>query len=252
MSAQLSMADRAENLLIKLSAAVAGQKNADAVGKIENARQRAKDSREALHSILAALPALDSAGVTRPSLTAARIKEVAKARQTLKATATNVVGKDIDDIASRVSTATVDGYLTLSENLHRALLADIKRAVDKRRIELLPDRISEPIFAFPGVLDSIIFALKRIQTTLQAPVTELVAVDDVLRRLVAIQASVTEWDEKRPLLDQAAQSQPAEVKRFMAAAASEEGASWDLVTEEVRDWLAVEENSDSIRIHLRP
>jgi len=169
----------------------------------------------------------------------------------LKATATNVVGKDIDEIASRVSTATVDVYLNLAENLHRVLLTDIKRAVDKRRIELLPDRISEPIFAFPGVLDSVIVALKRIQTTLQAPVTELVSVDDVLRRLVAIQAGVKEWNDKRPLLDQAAQSQPAEVKRFMAAAASEEGASWDLVTEEVRDWLAVEENSDSIRINLR-
>jgi len=251
MSTQSSLADRAENVLIKLSAAVAGQKNADAVSKIENARQRAKEGREALHSLLAALPELESAGVAKPTLTAAKSKEVAKARQTLKTTASNIVGKDIDDIASRVSTATVDSYLSLAENLHRGLLAEINRAIDRRRIELLPDRVAEPIVSFPGVPYSNILALRRIQTTIQTPVTGLASVDDALTRLKEIQAGVTEWNEKRPLLDQAAQSQPTAVKRFIAAAASEEGASWDLVTDEVRDWLAIEDHADSIRIHLR-
>jgi len=251
MSAQSSLANRAENVLIKLSAAVAGQKNADAVGKIENTRQRAKESREKLHSLLAALPALESAEVTRPTLTAAKRKEVAQARQTLKTAATNIVGKEIEDIASRVSTATIDGYLNLAENLHKGLLAEVNRAVDRRRIELLPDRVAEPIISFPGVPYTNILALRRIQKTLQTTVTGLASVDEVLKRLTEIQAGVTEWNEKRPLLDQAAQSQPPEVKRFMAAAASEDGACWDLVTDEVRDWLATEDHADSIRIHLR-
>lgn len=250
MSAQLSLADRAENVLIKLSAAVAGQKNADAVGKIENARQRAKESREKLHSLLAALPDLESAEVAGPTLTAARIREVAQARQTLKTTATNIVGKEIEDIASRVSTATIDGYLNLAESLNRSLLAEVNRAIDRRRVELLPDRVAEPIISFPGVPYFNILALRRIQTTLQATVTGLVSVDEALKRLKEIQAGVTEWNEKRPLLDQAAESQPPEVKRFMAAAASEEGASWDLVTDEVQDWLAIDDHADSIRIRL--
>lgn len=251
MPTQSCLADRAENVLIKLSAAVAGQKNADAVTKIENARQRAKEGRAVLHSLLAALPDLESAGVAKPTLTAARSKEVAKARQTLKTTATSIVGKDIEEIASRVSTATIDGYLNLAENLHRSLLTEINRAVDRRRIELLPDRIAEPIVSFPGIPYSNILALRRIQMTLQTPVAGLLSTDDVLRRLKEIQAGVTEWNEKRPLLDQAAQAQPADVKRFMTAAASEEGASWDLVTDGVRDWLALEDHAASIRIHLR-
>ncbi|MGV0718642.1 hypothetical protein ABQE93_24885 [Mycolicibacterium sp. XJ662] len=251
MSTRSTLADRAENVLIKLSAVVASQKNAAAVNKIENVRQRAKESRKSLHSVLAAFPDLESGGVAKPTLTAAKRKEIAKARQTLKTTATTIVGKDVEDIASRVSTATVDGYLNLAENLYRSLLADIGRAVDRRRCELLPDRIGEPIVSYPGVPYSNILALKRIQTSLQTPVDGLGSVDEGRRRLKEILEAVAEWNEKRPLLDQAAQSQPAEVKRFMAAAASEEGASWDLLTDAVRDWLAREDHAESIRIYLK-
>lgn len=251
MSTQSSLADRAEKVLIKLSAAAADKKNVDAVRKIENARQRAKAGREALQSLLAALPQLEGSGVAKPKLTAAKSKDTAKARQTLKTTATNIVGKDIDEIASRVSTPTIDGYLSLAENLHRTLLAEVNRAVDRRRIELLPERIGDPIVSIPGVPYSNILGLKRVQATLQEPIAGLGSVDAVMQRLEAIQAAVAEWNEKRPLLDQATQTQPAQVRHFIAAAASEEGAPWDLVTDEVRDWLATEDHADSIRIHLK-
>ena len=251
MSTQSSLADRAEKVLIKLSAAATDKKNVEAVRKIENARQRARAGREALQSLLVALPQLENAGVAKPKLTAAKGKDAAKARQTLKATATNIVGKDIDEIASRVSTPTIDGYLSLAESLHRGLLAEVNRAVDRRRMELLPERIGDPIVSIPGVPYSNILALKRVQAKLQEPIAGLESVDVVVRRLEEIQSATAEWNEKRPLLDQATQTQPAQVKNFIAAAATEDGAPWDLVTDEVRDWLAIEDHADSIRIHLR-
>jgi len=251
MNTSPSLADRAETTLIRLTAVLTDKKNAEAVSRIENVRQRAKVARENLNALLTALPAMEAAGVARPQLPSAKSKDLAKARQAFKTTASSVAGKEVDDIASRVSTATFDSYLGLAENLYNILLAQLNKAVDARRIELSPDKISEPIVALPGVAYSDILALQRIQRTFQTPVAGLASVSELLKRLKEFETAVEEWAEKRPRLDEATQTQPEQVRRFIAAATSEEGAPWELLTDEVRDWLSIGDHSDSIRIHLR-
>lgn len=244
------LAERADRLRTQLAQFLEEQADADAWNRIQTARAQAKQGREALQSAMAARARLEAAGVSRPSLPRTRAESVVKSRRNLRATATNITGVETGEMAKKVSTASVHEALRAAEETARWLVTEMNRAVDKERLELLPEKITERVIRYPGVQYSVIVGLERRQKLLQTPVSG-VAASDLPKKMEDIREAVAYWNANRPLLDQAQQAQHADVKRFLDAAASEEGASWALITDVVRSWIASDENADSLRIHLR-
>src|ERR1700722_13599076 len=120
MPASPSLPERAEILLNQLAQVVAQEVNEQAQLEIENARQRASGSRQALTDardamdVLAAsarrprraagdaMDVLAASGVTAPPIPTQTLTDLAAARRTLRTTATAIVGAQVDVIASRV------------------------------------------------------------------------------------------------------------------------------------------------------
>jgi hypothetical protein len=244
------LAERADRLRTKLAQSLEEQEDADAWNRIRTARAQAKQGREALQSAVAALARLEEAGVSRPSLPRARAESVVKSRRNLRATATNITGVETGEMAKKVSTASVHEALRAAEDTARWLVTEMNRAVDKKRLELLPENIADRVIRYPGVQHSVIVGLERRQQLLQTPVSG-VAASDLPKKMEDIRESVAYWDANRPDLDKARDSEHPDIKRFMDAAGSEEGASWALITDVVRNWIASDENADSLRIHWR-
>jgi hypothetical protein len=244
------LAERADRLRTQLAQFLEEQEDADAWNRIRTASAHAKQGREALQSAIAALARLETAGVSRPSLPRARVESIGKSRRNLRATATNITGVETREMAKKVSTASVHDALRTAEDTARSLVTEMNRAVDKKRLELLPENITDRVIRYPGVQYSVIVGLERRQQLLQTPVSG-VAASDLPKKIEDIREAVDYWKANRPLLDQAQRSQHADVKRFLDAAASEEGASWALITDVVRNWIASDENAESLRIHLR-
>lgn len=244
------LAERADTLRTLLAQTREREKDADAWNRIQTARAQAAQGREAMLAAIAALARLEAVGVSRPSLPRAKAESTVKSRRTLRATATNITGVDTGDMAKRVSTKSVDQALGTAEDTARWLVTEMNRAVEKKRLELLPENIADRVIRYPGVQDSVIVGLERRQTLLQTPVSG-VAASDLPKKMEDIREAIDYWNANRPLLDQAQQSQHPDVIRFLDAAASEDGASWDLITDVVRNWIGSEENADSLKIHLR-
>lgn len=244
------LAERANMLRTLLAQTREREQDADAWNRIQTAREQAKQGREALLSAIAALARLEAAGVSRPNLPRAKAESIVKSRRTLRGTATNITGVETGDMAKKVSTASVNQALGTAEDTARWLVTEMNRAVDRKRLELLPRNITDRVIRYPGVEYSVIVGLEWRQKLLQATVSG-VAASDLPKRMEDILEAVKYWDAKWPLLDQVRRAQHPDVERFLDAAASDEGASWVLITDVVRDWIASEENADSLKITLR-
>jgi hypothetical protein len=244
------LAERADKLRVLLAQTREREEDADAWNRIKTARAQAKQGRDALQAAVAALARLETVGVSRPSPPRAKAESIVKSRRTLRATATNITGVETGDMAKKVSTASVNQAMGAAEDIARWLVAELNRAVERKRLELLPGNVTDRVIRYPGVEHSVIVGLERRQNLLQTTVSG-VAASDLPKRMEDILEAVAYWHAKWPLLDQARQSQHPDVKRFLDAAASEEGASWELITDVVRNWIASEENADSLKIHLR-
>jgi hypothetical protein len=245
-----SLTARAETILIGLTQLEAGQESAAAWNTIETNGAWAQRSREALQSDLDTVPSLEALGVSWPTLAQAKQKEVTQARTALRTTASNVVGvDDIATMAKRVSTETVNRSLKAAEQTTKWLITELNRAVNRRREELLPDRIDEPLVRYPGVDFSTFSGLQRAQTLLQKQVVDVSTAEQLRELLERIIAAAQMWEANRHLIDQAEQSEHPEVRDFLAAAATDDGAPWDSITPVVREWLSNEAHADGIRIH---
>jgi hypothetical protein len=244
------LAERADKLRVLLAQTREREEDADAWNRIKTARAQAKQGREALQAAVAALTGLEAVGVSRPGPPRAKAESIVKSRRTLRATATNITGVETGDMAKKVSTASVNHALGTAEDIARWLVAELNRAVERKRLELLPGNVTDRVIRYPGVEYSVIVGLEWRQKLLQTTVSG-VAAGELPKRMEDILEAVAYWRAKWPLLDQARQSQHSDVKRFLDAAASEEGASWALITDVVRSWIASDENADSLKIHLR-
>jgi hypothetical protein len=242
-----SLAARAEALLNRLAQVEAQETDRQARLEIERARLRAGRSREALKDALGVIPVLAQSGVA-PVIPPAI--DLAGARRALRATATSLVGAPVSEIASRIRSNSVNNALETAEKFSRSLESALNRSVEKRRQEILPPKVDQPVIAYPGASEVVAARLRRLQTLLQRKVEGLPP-RELAQRLRDIVSAAASWTTDQPRLEEGLDGQHPEVKEFLRQAATEGGAPWSLITSVVQAWLADPENTANLRVVLR-
>lgn len=245
-----SLTARAEVLLNRLAQVEAQEADRQARLEIERARLRANSSRKALENALVVIPVLTESGVTPPVISDSIASDLATARRALRTTATNVVGAPVGEIASRIRSQSVNSALETTDKFTRYLVSALNRSVEKKRQQVLPPAIDQPIIAYPGASEALAVKLRRLQTLLQRKVDGL-SPEDLAQRLQEIVTATASWTADRPLLEHGLDRQHPEVQEFLRQAATEEGAPWPLITPVVQAWLADLENTANLRVVLR-
>ena len=246
-----SLSARAETMLNRLAQAQAQAASQQARTEIETARARASRATDDLSAAKAAIPVLDECGfAVGPTVPVTTLQEAVRARAALRTAATSIVGAEADEVASRVGTQSVNTALATAEKLARLVLAALNRSVERRRQELLPVGIGERIVAYPGTSDALLVRLSNVQNRMQRTVENLTA-EQLTQRAQEINDDAATWAAERPLLDTGLEGRHPEVREFLRQAATEQGASWHLITSAVAAWLDDPENTASLRVVLR-
>jgi hypothetical protein len=248
-SATPPLAARAETLLNRLAKVEAQEADLQARVEIKTVQLRASNIRETLDGALSVIQVLEESGVS-PIVPASPAIDLAGARRALRSTASNLVGASVSDIASRIKASSVNNALGAAEKFSRYLESALNRSVEKRRQEVLPPGIDQPVIAYPGASDALAARLRRLQVTLQRKVENL-SPSDLVQRLEEIVCGTASWATDRPRLDEGLDRQDPEVKEFLRQAATVEGAPWSLITPTVRAWLADSENTVNLKVVLR-
>jgi hypothetical protein len=219
--------------------------------EIETARARASRTVADLSATKDAVPALAQCGVAvDPAVPSTLLQDAARARTALRTAATSMVGGQPDEVASRAGSHSVDTALAAAERLAKSVLAGLNRSVERWRQEILPDGIGERIVAYPGTSDALVVRLGNIQRRLQQKVENLDA-GQLTQRAQQIKNDAAVWAQERPKLDTSLEGRHPDVQEFLRHAASDEGASWHLITTAVAEWLDNPENTTSLRVVLR-
>lgn len=251
MSASETLAARAEALLISLAQAKAQAASQQAHTEITTARTRASKVALDLREALRAVPSLAEGGVpVHAVVPSSTLQDVTRARTALRSSASAMIGAQAEDVASRVRSQSVDAALAVSEKLARSVLASLNRTVEHWRQELLPAGIDERIVTYPGNSEAVAVKLRNIQGRLQRKVENLTA-GQLIQRAQEISADVATWATERPRLDTGLEGRHPDVREFLRHAATEQGASWDLMTPVVMTWLKDSENTVNLRVVLR-
>jgi hypothetical protein len=250
MPATESLAARAEKLLNRLAQVHAQRADLEARTEVVTAQARASRTREVLEDVQRVIPILAENGVASPAVSEAMRGEAVKARTALRSTATSIVGAPLRDIASRIHSQSVNSALEVGDKLAKSLVADINRSVDKKRLEILPDGIDQRIVIYPGASDLLAVRLQGIQGRLQRKVDGL-GPSELEQRFRDIIRDTAAWMTDRPRLEASLENQHPDVRELLRQAATEDGASWSLITPAVQTWLADPENSTTLRIVLR-
>jgi hypothetical protein len=251
MAATESLAARAEAMLNQLALTKAEAASQQARDEIEAARTRASRVVVDLYAARDAASAFDERGVTINLATPdALLQEVMRARTALRKAASSMVGAEPDAVVGRVKSQSVDTALTTAEKLAKSTQAGLTRSVERWRQEILPVDIGEPIVAYPGTSDLLVARLTGIQRRLQQKVENQTA-EKLVQRAQQIKDDTVTWAQERPRLDSTLQGHNPDVQKFLRQAATDEGASWDLITPAVADWLGDSENTASLRVVQR-
>jgi hypothetical protein len=251
MAAAESLADRAEAMLNRLAQAKAEAASQQARTEMETARARASRIAADLRAARDAVPDLTECGVAVDlAVPRSLLQEAPRARTALRTAATSMVGAQPDEVASRVGSQSVDTALATAERLAKLVLAGLTRSVERWRQEILPAEIDERIVAYPGTSDLLVVRLTNIQRRLQQKVENLAA-DQLVQRAQQIKVDAAAWAQERPQLDTSLQDRHPDVQKFLRQAATDEGATWTLITPAVADWLEDPENAAGLRVVLR-
>lgn len=251
MATTASLEARAEAMLNRLAQAKAEKASQQSRIEVETARARASRIAAELCEARAAVPSLAECGVAVDLvLPGSLLQEVARARMALRTAATSMVGAQPDEVASRVGSQSVDTALTTAQRLAKSVLAGLARSVERWRQDILPSEIGERIVAYPGTSDLLVVRLRNIQCRLQQKVESLDA-EQLTRRVLQIKSDTAAWAQEWPKLDTGLQGRHPDVQMFLRQAATDEGASWTLITPAVTDWLEDPENTVGLRVVLR-
>jgi hypothetical protein len=251
MAATETLAARAEAMLNQLAQAQADAASQQARTEIETARARASRIAADLCAAKDAISVLDECGLAVSlAVPGTLLQETARARTALRTAATSMVGAQPNEVASRAGSHSVDIALAAAERLARSILAGLNRSVDRWRQEILPVGISERIVSYPGTSDALVVRLGNIQRRLQQKVENLAAAQ-LAQRAQQIKDDAAGWTRERPQLDTGLQGRHPDVLEFLRQAATDGGASWELITPAVADWLGDSENTASLRVVLR-
>lgn len=152
-------------------------------------------------------------------------------------------------LSPRLNGESVQGGLTSAEKLAKSLEKQLNEAVNDYRLNNWPADLADPIPDLPNkglAAVKLLGIQRRLRSEVSSrPVEELVALVD------QFDADVKTWNDGRPALGTAFAQLPQAIQDFMSAAMSEEGARWELVTDEVRTWLDQDGSAASCTVRLQ-
>lgn len=243
----MTMAARAESLMLKHAQIAEGEKGAADWAIMEASRKRAEQAFEALIEVRDANERLSVFGVNSAELTELWRKRAQKARADLRRAASDLVGKDVSEMAKRIGGKSVDEALSTSSDLAKFLSSALAKSAEQERLKRLPSDLDRPLAGLTAVPGSTLVRLDRVKRSLETSLSGLPA-SELPERFETMLKNLEWWHEIGPELDAAVADQHPDVRGFLEAAISEEGAKWSAVSSVVLDWLDDEENASSIRI----
>lgn len=247
MSAQGSLVSRAESLLNRLGQVAVAEADAAARNTILATNKRVTDVAAGLASVRDAQQELTRRHISIFGLAGKNKTEVSKARTALRSAATGSVGATVAELAQKLHTASVDAAIGNAETMLKSATLELNRAVDAKRRELLPADIERSIPNYPGVDIGSRTTLEIVQRRLRTKI-ENQQPADLVAKVQQLQQDVLEWTKRIPALEEGMRVLNPEIQAFLRAVASEEGASWSLITPTVSEWLQDPDNQSGLRI----
>lgn len=180
-----------------------------------------------------------------------------KARTNLRSTASKLDASEPsdDEVLRSLDGRGFQEGLRGGEELVDRLVALLAQSLEVERRSFVTPEVEQPIPDVPGQAAATV-KLTLDQRTLTTPV--VLRADDladsgqtILDAKRKLTAAANRWAELYPQLQSALAGESPEVRRFLEAAATEEGASLDLLTDDVRARLHEEGLLDDFRIRRR-
>jgi hypothetical protein len=233
----MTLARRAESGLLALVEAASQQRSDDEKRAVAAACERAEKPTNALAEIARIAEELTVRGLTVVLPPFGRGKHPANLRRT----ATQILnGEASDDLANRLKGPAVQDALKAAESLVKSRENVLRSAAEAERTRLDADG-QRPIPSLPG-RESLQTQAKNARAALakrgpEAVADLPVAVDRWRRAAEDLKAAIAETE-------QAVTDLPLDIRVFIEAAASENGADWTLLTPAVRAWLDTDSNGD--------
>jgi hypothetical protein len=219
---------------------------------------RSKMDLNRVHVAIEIMDSLRKAGVPLRSVDKRSIDLAKKARTRLRSTATRLEAPELDEpaIIQTLDGPTFQEALRDADGMVERLAALVAKALETERSRVLPKTLDETLPDVPGKVAMVAqLSIKRermrvpVSVTAEALTSERAAV--LLAEQADYQAAAAYWEETYPILREALERERPEVRAFLRAAATAEGAKLSLLTAEV--WRRLEEdgNLDEFRIHHR-
>ncbi|WP_329106898.1 hypothetical protein OG792_02315 [Micromonospora sp. NBC_01699] len=233
-----TLAQRANKALLMLAARGDQQKSADELAGITAACKRAEDASKDLDALAEIVTEFATRNVpyTPPPLP----PDARKATTNLRGVATRALDSE-EDLTSRLRGNAVQTALETAEAIVKRSKQALIAAADTERRRVTPDGIGRPITVLPGK-ESVRIQAQRIQSTLQQRAAQQVT--DLPAAIDGWRAAASEWNAVSRSLAQAISELPPEIKAFIEAAVSDDGAGWSLLTPAVREWLDMDGHGD--------
>jgi hypothetical protein len=239
---QGSLAERANQALLVLADRADQKKSETELNAIATACARAEalTSRlQAASHVAVQFNALRVSHVRRPIPSSA-----AKAIPNLRAAATRAADPG-QDLTERLRSGAVQDGLKAAETTAKLLEQGLVDAADAERLRLTPSDLNSPTATMPGS-ESLQAQIRKIQSSFSqrfsGPVSDLPATIGRWRQ------SAAEWEEVREELKRAMAELPPEIKEFVEAAGTSDGAPWSIVTAAVRDWLDLDGHGEGYEV----
>lgn len=239
---RMTLAQRAEDGLLALTAMASRHKSEDEERVINAACDQAEKYTRALDEIARTADELTTRGldVTLPPFP--RGNHITN----LRATATRLLTLDASDgLANRLRQPTVQDALRAAESLVKKRETLLRNVAEAERVRLAQDA-QGPITSLPG-RESLQAQAKRVQSALAKAAPPTVA--DLPEAVDRWRSAAAEWKQTTEEIDRAVTELPIELRAFIEAAASDAGADWSLLTPEVRAWLDTASNGDGYVMH---
>lgn len=238
-----SLADRANEALLALADRADREKTEAELNAITAACTRAETLRDSMVTCTRVGAELASRGVGH--VQSSIPETVAKAITNLRKTATLAANPGVD-LTDRLSAGAVQQALKAAETTVKLLEQALKRAADEERKRLTPSDLDRPIVTMPGHESSQV-RIRAIKLSFSrpfaGPIQDLPSFIDEWRTLAA------QWNDLRDETNQQLTELPPEIKAFVEATTSENGAPWSLVTAVVREWLDADGHGDGYGVH---
>lgn len=240
---QRSMAERANDALLALGTLADRERSEAELNAISAACDRAEQLSQRLGMMRRVGAELDSLGVafTMPPPSATVTKAVTR----LRAAATRAADTS-HGLTDRLRGSAVQEALKSGESLAKRAEHALLEAAEVERHRIKPRDLDDPVPTMPGHESRQVRA-NRIRDSLSKRFNG--SVEGIPEVIECWRREAVEWAGISETARAAVAELPVEIKTFVEAAATPDGAPWSMVTPAVRDWLDGNGRGDGYGVH---